>query len=48
MADNMQITDPVYGSFNIQDKVLLDLMRSGPMERIKRISQQGILSFQAT
>ncbi len=42
MADNMQITDPVYGSFNIQDKVLLDLMRSGPMERVKHISQQGI------
>ncbi len=42
IADHMLITDPIYGSFDIRDGVLLDLIKSRPMERIKHISQQGI------
>ena len=38
----MQFTDPVYGSFDVRDGVLIDLVNSKPMERIKHISQQGI------
>ncbi len=38
----MQLTDPVYGSFAVNEGVLIDLMNSGPMERTKRISHQGI------
>ncbi|EQD64317.1 HD domain-containing protein [mine drainage metagenome] len=38
----MQLTDPVYGSFDVEDEVLVELIRSKPMERIKHVSQQGI------
>ncbi|MEM0149759.1 MAG: HD domain-containing protein [Candidatus Micrarchaeaceae archaeon] len=38
----MQVSDPIYGSFDIYDKAILDLLGSKSMERIKHISQQGI------
>ncbi|MGC8537910.1 MAG: HD domain-containing protein, partial [Candidatus Micrarchaeia archaeon] len=38
----MQVSDPVYGGFEIENEAIIDLMKSKPMERIKHISQQGI------
>ncbi len=38
----MKIKDILYGEFNIEEKVIIDLLKSKPMERIKHVSQQGI------
>ncbi len=38
----MQVNDPVYGSFEVRERVMLELMASAPMQRIRGVSQQGI------
>jgi hypothetical protein len=37
----MILKDPLYGSFKIKEKVLLDLLKSQPVQRLKGVSQQG-------
>ncbi|MCL4375652.1 HD domain-containing protein [Candidatus Marsarchaeota archaeon] len=38
----MIIKNPIYGTFEIQEKQLIDLILSGAMQRLKFISQQGL------
>lgn len=38
----MKILDPVYGEFNITEPVLVDLIKSQPMQRLKKIEQFGL------
>jgi hypothetical protein len=38
----MKITDAVYGSFEITEPVLLELINSKPLQRLKGISQYGL------
>lgn len=38
----MQISDPVYGRFEIDEPVLIELIESKPMQRLKGISQYGL------
>ncbi len=38
----MMVNDRVYGSFEVNDAVLLDLIKSGPVQRLKNIAQFGI------
>lgn len=39
----MLIDDPVYGRFNLAEPVLLQLIGSAPMQRLRGVSQGGIL-----
>ena len=41
----MIISDPIWGIFNIQDKVLIDLIKTEPLQRLKRINQAGASIF---
>lgn len=41
----MIISDPIWGTFNIQDKVLIDLIKTEPVQRLKRINQAGASIF---
>lgn len=41
----MIISDPIWGTFNIQDKVLIDLIKTKPVQRLKRINQAGASIF---
>ncbi len=38
----MLLTDMLYGRVEVKDSVLVELMKSGPMQRLKRVSQGGI------
>jgi uncharacterized protein len=38
----MKIVDPIYGSFKIDESVLIELIESPSMQRLKRISQLGL------
>jgi HD superfamily phosphohydrolase len=41
----MQFDDPLYGKVEITEVVLLDLMASDAMRRLKGISQHGITAL---
>jgi len=38
----MQLTDPIYGKFEITSPILLDLIKSPSLQRLKKISQYGV------
>lgn len=38
----MKITDPVYGTFEIKESVLIELIKSLSMQRLKKIKQHGL------
>ena len=38
----MRITDPLYGSFNITEPVLLDVLQSAALQRLRTVLQHGI------
>lgn len=38
----MHITDPLYGTFEIESPAILELLNSKPIQRLKNISQQGL------
>ena len=38
----MRYTDPVYGQFDLNEPVLIDLMASEAMQRLKGVLQHGI------
>lgn len=40
----MLIKDPIYGEFEINEPVLIELINSAPVQRLKKISQQGLPS----
>jgi len=42
MSKSLTIEDRIYGSFNITEPVLLDLIESPALERLKRINQFGM------
>jgi len=37
----MKITDRIYGTFNITSPVILEIIKSAPLQRLKQISQMG-------
>ncbi|PIY71995.1 hypothetical protein COY87_03275 [Candidatus Roizmanbacteria bacterium CG_4_10_14_0_8_um_filter_33_9] len=37
----MKITDKIYGTFNVTSPVILEIIKSAPLQRLKRISQMG-------
>lgn len=41
----MEIKDIVYGSVNITDKVLIELIKSRPVQRLKKIKQAGATPY---
>jgi HD superfamily phosphohydrolase len=41
----MQITDRVYGKIAITDEVLIELIHSAPIQRLKRIDQAGAFQY---
>jgi len=38
----MKIKDVIYGKFEIKEPVLLELLKSKPLQRLKKIDQYGI------
>ncbi|MBI1971832.1 MAG: HD domain-containing protein [Candidatus Aenigmarchaeota archaeon] len=38
----MIIKDPIYGTFDVNEPVLAELISSGPVQRLKRIAQYGV------
>ncbi|MFH0890039.1 MAG: HD domain-containing protein [Candidatus Aenigmatarchaeota archaeon] len=38
----MIINDRIYGSFEIKEEILLELLESGPVQRLKNIAQYGV------
>ena len=40
----MIIKDPIYGKSEIRDSVLLELIKSRPVQRLRWISQQGVIN----
>jgi hypothetical protein len=38
----MRLTDPLYGEVEVQDSVLVELIGSAPLQRLKQVSQSGI------
>ena len=38
----MEIRDVIYGTFEIEEQVLVDLINSKPVQRLKTIEQQGL------
>jgi uncharacterized protein len=41
----MTITDRIYGSIRVQDPLIIDLINSAPLQRLKLISQDGATHF---
>ncbi len=41
----MHIEDIIYGSFDVDDRVLIEVMNSKPVQRLKRISQAGASKY---
>jgi len=41
----MQIHDRVYGEVQIDNPVLIELMHSAPLQRLKRINQAGVAQY---
>jgi len=41
----MKFSDPAYGEFSLEERVLLEALRSGPVQRLKGISQYGTWQF---
>jgi len=41
----MEVIDPVYGKFNIEEPVLLELINSKPVQRLKGIAQYGTSKY---
>ncbi|MFB6294564.1 MAG: HD domain-containing protein, partial [Candidatus Nanohaloarchaea archaeon] len=37
----MDVDDPVYGTVNVDDPVLLELMGTGPVQRLQHVNQAG-------
>ena len=38
----MQISDFIYGDYELEEPVLIELIESKPMQRLKKISQYGL------
>ncbi len=41
----MIINDRIYGTINIENKLIIDLINSQPLQRLKKISQDGAVHF---
>ncbi len=41
----MKINDEIYGGFTIKERVIIELIKSKPVQRLKRISQSGAAAY---